>query len=183
VYDISGLMHYGNLALSYLNYDRPKLLVLCKTQTKDWAEQAACMDKVYRGGICNLAACDISDSRDSIFSPRQPQAGVAIVHRQTYTDSSAVFTAVPNWPRLTWDVSNLYRRAWVVQEGCLSPRIIHFSQFPIWECKSTLVTEGFPPNNSIRSSDNFPSFPEWQRGWLFASGEQDGYHGAVVEVG
>ncbi|WJG35087.1 heterokaryon incompatibility protein-domain-containing protein [Fusarium oxysporum Fo47] len=142
-------------------------LCIIQDSSKDWAEQAACMDKIYRGGVCNLAACDISDSHDSLFSLRQPQAGGSIVHRQTYTDSSVVFTVLPDWPRLTWEVSNLYRRAWVMQERWLSSRIIHFSQFPIWECKTALVTEGFPPNNSIRSSDNFPHFPETQRGWMF----------------
>ena len=141
---------------------------------KDWVEHAACMDKVYLGGVCNLAACDISDSRDSLFSPRNPQAGGAIVHRQMYTASSAVFTVMPDWPRLTWDKSNLYRRAWVMQERWLSPRIIHFSQFPIWECKSTLVTEGFPPMDGLRRSDSFPGFPESQRGWLFAHEDKIG---------
>lgn len=126
------------------------------------------MDKVYRGGVCNLAACDISGSDDSLFSTRQPQAGGAIVHRQRYADSSATFTIMPNWPRLTWDFANLYRRGWVMQERWLSPRIIHFSQFPVWECKTALVTEGFSPRDNSQTPDNFLDFPESQREWLFA---------------
>jgi hypothetical protein len=134
----------------------------------DWAEQAAGMEKVYRGGICNLAACDITDSHDSLFSQRYPKTGSAIVHCETYTESSTVFTIMPDWPRLTWDESKLYRRAWAMQERWLSPRIIHFSQFPIWECNSSLITEGFPPSNRIQGPDEFPGFPQSQRGWLFS---------------
>ncbi len=171
--DTSGLMHCGNLAFSSLNSYASHITYLTigsivQDSEQDWMEQAACMDKVYLGGVCNIAACDISDSRDSLFSSRDPHVGGAIVHRQIYTDYSAVFTVAPDWPRVTWDNSNLYRRGWVMQERWLSPRIIHFSQFPIWECRSGLVTEGFPLSDGHRTSDSFSGFPESQREWLFA---------------
>ena len=87
-----GLMLCGKLAPFFPNYDHTKclnyvaLFSIIQDSEEDWAEEAACMDKVYRGGICNFAACDTSDSNGSLFSSRQPQVGAPIVHRQTYTD-------------------------------------------------------------------------------------------------
>ena len=80
-----------------------------------------------------------------------------------------MFTVIPDWVRLTWDVACLYRRGWVVQERWLSARIIHFSKFPTWECTTALMTEGFPHNFDVRGSAEYPGFPESQREWLFSS--------------
>lgn len=126
------------------------------------------MDKVYRGGICNLAACDTSDSNGSFFSSRQPQLGAPIVHQQTFVDCSSVFTIIPDWPQIVLDQCNLYKRGWVMQERWLSPHIIHFSQFPIWECNDGIATEGFPPRHN--DADGFKQFsisPLSERRWLF----------------
>lgn len=130
------------------------------------------MDKVYRGGVCNLAACDAPDSNGSLFSSRQPQAGGAIVHRQTFTDCSVVFSLMPDWPELIRDKCSLYRRGWVMQERLLSQRIIHFSQFPVWECSSGLATEGYPLSSA--SAGIYPLRSKPQRGWLRSrDGEND----------
>ena len=145
------------------------LCSIVQDSEEDWAEEAACMDKVYQGGICNLAACDTSDSNGSLFSSRQPLVGGAIVHQQTFADSSSVFTLIPDWVKTIWNECSLYKRGWVMQERWLSPRIIHFSQFPIWECSSGLVSEVFPPrvDDAWDPQEMELCFPKSQRGWLF----------------
>lgn len=126
------------------------------------------MHHVYRNGVCNIAACDTTDSYCSLFSERNPELGGAITHLQHYTDFSAEFIIIPNWVQLTWDTAKLYRRGWVVQERFLSARVLHFSKFPFWECRSMLATEAYiPPTTSLIGRSG--ALPESQRDWVFSS--------------
>lgn len=142
----------------------------------DWASEAACMDKVYINGVCNLAACEITDSNDSFFCSREyPQSGSATIRQQEFigvnSTETVVFKLMPDWPKLIWQSCNLYRRAWVMQERWLSRRIIHFSQFPVWECSAHLVMEGLPLNeeNFAEQLKFDPPFKDQERTWLFSS--------------
>jgi hypothetical protein len=126
------------------------------------------MHHVYRNGVCNIAACDSTDSSYSLFSKRNPELGGAIMHVQNYTDISVQFTLIPNWVQLTWDTSRLYRRGWVVQERFLSARVLHFSKYPFWECRSLLATETYgTPQKSLLGRSG--ALPESQRDWIFSS--------------
>ena len=137
------------------------------------------MDRVYRNGVCNIAACDGTDSNCSLFSERNLQAGIPIVLRQNFSDGLVTIALMPDWVSLTRDHAPLYRRGWVVQERFLSPRMIHFTRFPVWECSASLVTETFcrdaqPPEMRF---PGFPGtqqldFPQSQRN-LFNSSEDD----------
>ncbi|KAK4214523.1 heterokaryon incompatibility protein-domain-containing protein [Rhypophila decipiens] len=121
-------------------------LCIIQDSADDWASESATMNEVYINGVCNIAACDIQDSNDSLFSTREyPQSGTAIIQRRKFmrgdSTEDVVFTVLPDWPRFIWDSCNLYRRAWVIQERRLSRRVIHFSQFPVWECTVRTATE------------------------------------------
>jgi hypothetical protein len=58
------------------------------------------------------------------------------------------------------DNSPLKKRAWVVQETTLAPRILHFAQRQMfWECLERLACESFPdkiPNNTTRKQSLDP---------------------------
>lgn len=140
----------------------------------DWASEAACMDKVYANSVCNLAASDTTDSNGSLFSYRKyPQDGSTIIHRQEFLTVASTekveFILIPDWPGAIWNSCKLYSRAWVMQEQFLSQRIIHFSQFPVWECRTHLIMEGF----DSKSSDDQCTFPAHTRGWLTAHPRRD----------
>jgi hypothetical protein len=85
-----------------------------------------------------------------------------MVFQQHFSDQETEFTVLPNWPEFTRDYAPLYRRGWVVQEKYLSPRVIHFTQFPFWECSSTVTTETYPDRIGL---DNlgFTSLPSTER--------------------
>jgi hypothetical protein len=144
------------------------VISIVQDSAEDWAEEAATMEKVYRNGVCNIAACNGTDSSHSLFVQRNPRAGGPFTVIQKYAEQTVKFTLIPDWVNLTWDTAPLYTRGWAVQERFLSTRVMHFSEFPFWECDTTLTTEVYPsglePNILC-----FPELPETQRKWLSSS--------------
>ncbi|CAM6001075.1 unnamed protein product [Sphagnum balticum] len=82
------------------------------------------MAKVYRNGVCNLAACNGTDSTHSLFVQRNPRIGGSFTVIQKYAEQIVEFTLIPDWVNLTWDSAPLYIRGWAVQERFLSTRYL-----------------------------------------------------------
>ncbi|KAM7197064.1 Heterokaryon incompatibility protein (HET) domain containing protein [Naviculisporaceae sp. PSN 640] len=142
-------------------------LCIIQDSPDDWAAEAACMDRVYANAVCNLAASEATDSNGSLFTFRKyPQSGSFFIHQQEFMTAASservVFILSPSWPRAFFYSCKFYRRAWVMQEQFLSRRIIHFSYFPMWQCSTHLIMEGFPPRNS---DVDYP-FPKSRRDWF-----------------
>jgi hypothetical protein len=141
------------------------MISIVQDSVKDWVEEAATMEKVYRNGVCNIAACDATDSSRSIFVQRIPSTGASFTVIWKYTDQTVKFTLIPDWINLTWDKAPLYTRGWVVQDRFLSPRVMHFSKFPFWECGTTLTTEVYTSRMETKKLC-FPELPDTQRKWV-----------------
>jgi hypothetical protein len=120
------------------------------------------MGKVYRHGLCNIAACMGTTSHHSIFVERDLQISKPIVKYQEFSDQVVKFTILPDWVNLTWDTAPLYKRGWVFQERFLASSIMHFSDAPFWECSEELTTEWCSESQRVK----FPSRPQSQREWL-----------------
>jgi hypothetical protein len=120
------------------------------------------MGKVYRHGLCNIAACMGNTSDHSIFVERDSQVSKPLVTYQEFSDQVVKFTILPDWVNLTWDAAPLYKRGWVFQERFLASRIMHFTEAPFWECNAELTTESYSESQNIE----FPSRPQSQRSWL-----------------
>ncbi|KAF2182869.1 hypothetical protein K469DRAFT_585471, partial [Zopfia rhizophila CBS 207.26] len=88
---------------------------IIQVSDENWEEEAVTMDKVYRNGLCNIAACDDADSSHSIFLKRNPCKDGTFTINQKYADQIVKYTLIPDWLNLTWDTAPLYSRGWAVQ--------------------------------------------------------------------
>jgi hypothetical protein len=124
-------------------------LCIIQNSQSDWQRQAALMWAIYSHSFLNISATASSDSRSGLFRDRHPASISNTVvevpksheyvdegHHRFY-DEMAFDEQVDNAP--------VNRRAWVVQERLLSPRIVHFCEGQLyWECQSLQASERFP---------------------------------------
>ncbi|KAL8837534.1 MAG: hypothetical protein Q9170_002493 [Blastenia crenularia] len=122
-------------------------LCIIQNSTEDWLHEAGLMSEVYANSHCNIAATWNSSSDDGLFTQRNVSEVEGIV-------------VVPQWPSLKnttfrvvefglWDSlvtsAGLNKRAWVVQERLLAPRILHFGRTQLaWECQEVDACETYP---------------------------------------
>jgi hypothetical protein len=126
-------------------------LCIIQDSEQDWTEQAALMGDIYQNLWCNIAATAASDSRGGCFRERhrlavrdcQVEANWKFQLKQTF--SCASFDG--------WDssVGNtlLLRRAWVLQDLVLAPRVLHFGNQLLGMSRTTSVRDF--PNLSPKS--------------------------------
>lgn len=126
----------------------------------DWKLEAPKMDKVYSRAVLNIAATGASDSSKGLFFPRRPDAlGEFRLDWSFKSKFSIQYTIIDYdyWKHLVVNES-LIRRAWVVQERLLAPRVLHFgSRQLFWECSAWEASEDFSlgiPPVLIRSDQN-----------------------------
>lgn len=114
----------------------------------DWNREAAKMDKVYSHAALNIAATGASDASKGLFFPRSANTMELLEIELDWPIKgkfSQKFTLLDHdyWKRLVVD-EPLMRRAWVVQERLLAPRVLHFgSRQLFWECELD-ASEDFP---------------------------------------
>jgi hypothetical protein len=102
------------------------------------------MHRIYSNGICNLASCNTVGPQRSIIIHRDPTVGAPFRVDCTWQDCFIGFSVLFDWFDVTSRHAPLYSRGWVLQEQQLSPRTLHLSTFPIWECREAVLTEVFP---------------------------------------
>lgn len=117
----------------------------------DWQEQASAMDKVYTHSHVNLSALTADNTESSMFQPRD-----ALSFNGMVTASIAQKLGLSKSPRRyrvinadMWNQnvtrSHINKRAWILQERVLSPRILHFGHGQLfWECCMESATEIYP---------------------------------------
>ena len=138
------------LGISYLWIDS-----LCILQDRDdlsdWEAEASLMHKVYSHSYCNISAAAAEDSFEGLFYPRDPRllhaAEVDLCIREFVSDVDAIRCHV--FYRGFWfehsTQAPLNKRAWVLQERLLSPRILHFGRHQLlWECRELQAAESAP---------------------------------------
>ncbi|CZR68721.1 uncharacterized protein PAC_18620 [Phialocephala subalpina] len=121
-------------------------LCILQDSISDWQHEASLMGDVYRGSFCNIAATSASDASVGCLYPKSSSPRPCVV-QTSWSD-------VPNNEYLVQDLDfwagvfesdPLRRRAWVVQELLLSPRILHMGKSQVsWECCESKVCEAFP---------------------------------------
>lgn len=120
----------------------------------DWLIEAALMDRVYTNGFLNISATAGRDNSCGLFATRDPEFELTPAKiscpvspakdnaaRRTH---SFMMTEVDFFEReVTYTPLN--RRAWVLQERLLAPRVLHFGPTQLlWECRRAIVCERFP---------------------------------------
>ena len=132
------------LQIRYLWIDS---LCILQDSSEDWDHESAQMHHVYGNAYVTLAADDSRDSSEGLFRGRFPSLVTPTIVATAWKEALAKkFIVIPRrfWSESVAE-SPLNRRAWVLQERYLSPRIIHFGETQIlWECKSRDCCETFP---------------------------------------
>ena len=122
-------------------------LCILQDSIVDWQHEATMMSQVYSGSMCNISALDAQDSTGGLFFDHQ-------VPNIPY----CTFTACRKFKRKRvyecaytdfWSDSVQYapltRRAWVLQERLLAPRVLHFGKRQLlWECNELRACEIYP---------------------------------------
>jgi hypothetical protein len=133
-----------SLGLEYIWIDS---LCIIQDDPDDWQRECTEMAEVYRHGHCNIAALEAADSHGGCFRQRDPAHIAPVIVetkwegqnrrlwvRKAFPDRYAIFHEIEDSP--------LQRRAWVLQERHMAPRVLHFGQKAIfWECRTVTGCE------------------------------------------
>jgi hypothetical protein len=133
-------------------------LCIFQDSREDWQREAPLMSSVYRYAILNIAASVAADNKAGCF----PDRNTSLIKPCTiqtawvdYQNDSYRLYHDTFWCDAFKDMP-LMKRAWVVQELLLAPRILHLSgRQLLWECYDLDACEsypdGIPPNMEQRS--------------------------------
>jgi hypothetical protein len=151
---------------------------LCIIQDKDdvtdWLREAALIHSVDSNSFCNISATGAADSSNGLFFTRDPQMlGSVEVELKLVglekTETSTTYTLIDFlfW-RNELSRAHLHKRAWVVQERLLAPRVLHFGEKQLfWECCEMDAAEsypsGLPPALAIGPMTKFKSLDPFDR--------------------
>jgi len=139
-------------------------LCIIQDDKDDWAHESGKMYEVYRNSYCNLSATKAKDSTEGLHFRRDPHLlwedeinlnteGIyrplaerehksrlglePLIRRCTIRNASF-------WNRQV-DDAVVNRRAWVLQERLLAPRVLHFCKDQVaWECRHVDAAESLP---------------------------------------
>jgi hypothetical protein len=130
-------------------------LCIIQDSIADWNVESRTMLQVYQHAYCNIAATHAKDGRGGLFANRNPNLLSTDV--QFSYGRATAFYRMTNMNNGYWqleiDDAPLNRRAWVVQERLISPRIIHFgSEQVIWDCYESVACESFPEGTTAWST-------------------------------
>ena len=113
------------------------------------------MAEIYTHALCNIAASGAHDSDGGCFMGRDASAASGSTFISSWNDmENDTFHIAQKW---LWDEAveeaPLYRRAWVLQERLLAPRILHFGRTQLaFECRELRACETFPNGLPLMAS-------------------------------
>lgn len=134
-----------HLGIKYLWIDS-LCIIQWGDESTDWRHEVMLMDKVYSNSFCNISPTDAPDSHHSVFSVRDPHVLYPqIVNVSTNRKVTQYVVLHSDFWQTEVSRARLNRRAWVLQERLLSPRVLHFSRNQmLWECREKDASEIYP---------------------------------------
>ena len=122
-------------------------LCIIQDSNVDWQHEASLMSQVYSNSICNISALDAHDSTGGLFFNRGasniPYCTLKIC-RKFRRERLYEFAYTDFWSDSVQHAP-LARRAWVLQERLLAPRVLHFGKRQLlWECNELRACEVYP---------------------------------------
>ena len=132
------------LGVRYLWIDS---LCIIQDSKEDWLQEGGRMADVYTHALCNIAASGAYDSDGGCYMGRDASAASGSIFDSSWSNmENNTFHIAQKW---LWDEvvedAPLYRRAWVLQERLLAPRILHFGRTQLaFECRELRACETFP---------------------------------------
>jgi hypothetical protein len=127
-------------------------LCIIQDSLEDWQKECSQMVKVYKNGVCNIAAIGPHDSRGGCYFQRNPFVLRRSMFKTNWGNEDDGIVLCRNECQ-SWQTgvlkTRLHHRAWVLQERVLAPRVLHFGVHMIyWECRrfyaSEMQPEGVP---------------------------------------
>ncbi|KAH7309279.1 heterokaryon incompatibility protein-domain-containing protein [Rhexocercosporidium sp. MPI-PUGE-AT-0058] len=124
-----------------------------ETEKSDWLKESAQMHLIYNNSYCNISATAATDSTKGLFLPREPHLlwedeinlnteGIPGISSDELIQRCKIID-LSFWER-NIDDAPVNRRAWVLQERLMAPRVLHFCQDQIaWECRKVDASESF----------------------------------------
>lgn len=112
----------------------------------DCQHEIMLMDKVYAYSFCNISAADAFNELHSMFCTRDPKTLYPQTVRLAADGHVGPYLLCDS---TVWkiEVSDalLNKRAWVLQERLLAPRVLHFGRSQlVWECRDRDASEIYP---------------------------------------
>jgi hypothetical protein len=101
------------------------------------------MDKVYLNSFCTIAASLAMTPDEGLFWTRRSDLSNPFDIAFTSQAGLKRFRVFQDLQYLILNNAPLYKRGWVLQESYLSPRTIHFSKFPSFECRELFACETY----------------------------------------
>lgn len=122
-------------------------LCIFQDDVDDWRRESSAMTRIFRQALCNIAALASSTSNGGCFRERDIRSiQPCRIDARWVGLPQGLFNIYYEklWER---DVAGapLLKRAWVVQERLLAPRVLHFGREQLfWECHSMNACETYP---------------------------------------
>lgn len=133
-------------SLRYLWIDS---LCIIQDDYEEFALEVSLMEKVYRYSFINIAATGAENAAKGCFWDRNPQAVLPTeiwIGWSNHEESKTKYRVVPEPQIFARKLTDepLNRRAWVLQERILSPRVLHFGHEQLfWECRESSACETY----------------------------------------
>jgi hypothetical protein len=142
------------------------------------------MSKIYQEAMCNIAATWASDSSMGLFSDPCLEPRPCMIEINEYGTRTGIFHICDSdhWLNAI-EKAPLLKRAWVVQERVLAPRVLHFAEGKLfWECNQQRACETYPqkmpsfgaPEELIRPDSNWLSMGGKYEMWKSIVGTYSG---------
>ena len=132
-----------SLHVTYLWIDA---LCIIQDSESDWMYEAGRMTQVYANSFLNISADESKNSNSGLLRQRDPTVLQSFIIPSVALDNNVRgYCCYESTWQFAVDWAPLNKRAWVVQERFLSPRIVHFAYEEIcWECSSCMTMESLP---------------------------------------
>lgn len=127
----------------------------------DWNLEAGTMEDVYRHSYLNIGSTNFMSPYQGLFCERLPHNSDTLFLRWKPKRSEpqrryVLRSHIKNMSSasLGLNYTQLARRAWVIQETILSPRLLSFTdQQVVWQCSENTACEDFPIAQPVLSHD------------------------------
>ena len=148
-----------NLGYQYLWIDS---LCIIQDDPHDWALESSTMSQVYSNSVLTIAALWGDDSHSGCFVERNPLL-TEDCHIGRWKHGKVVVRSRDNRRDHSLDLVEprpLLKRAWVLQERFLSPRILFYGPWELyWECGQHMANESQPKNATLSNADILTARP------------------------